>query len=50
MILNGRGRGQKATLLKINEDTFNCDVRLDDSSKREIQNVDYEDISKIADF
>lgn len=28
MIVNGRGRGFSATLLRIHEDKFNCDVRV----------------------
>ena len=46
-ILNGRGRGSRATLLRINEEKFNCDVTLPDG--REVVGIEYEDVSKLAD-
>jgi hypothetical protein len=49
LVVNGRGRGLKATLLKINEDQFNCSIRMEEGAydQRVIDNVDYEDISKL---
>jgi DNA/RNA-binding protein KIN17 len=46
LILNGRGRGSRATLIRINEEQYNCDVKLDDG--QELSGVDYEDISKVV--
>lgn len=45
MILNGPGRGQTATLTRINEADFNCDVRLE--GKKEEMTVLYEDLSRV---
>ena len=49
MILNGYGRGRVATLLKINEDDFNCNLRIvgTHGDKDEELILSYEDISKI---
>jgi len=50
LVVNGRCRGMKATLLAINEDKFNCSIRIEEEGsyqKRVIDNVDYEDISKV---
>ena len=46
LILNGRGRGSRATLIRINEEQYNCDVELDDG--QELCGIEYEDISKIV--
>jgi hypothetical protein len=50
LILNGpgRGRGCGALLLRINENDFNCDVRVVEGrhSGRVLEGVDYEHISK----
>lgn len=48
IVVNGRGRGCRATLLSINENDFNCDIRVDEGALagREIKGVDYEDICK----
>ena len=50
LVVNGRGRGMKAILLKINEDSFNCSIRMMEGAyeQRVIDNVDYEDISKLS--
>jgi len=50
LVVNGRGRGLKATLLKINEEQFNCSIRMEEGAydQRVIDNVDYEDISKLT--
>ena len=49
MILNGYGKGKVATLIKINEATFNCDVMFEDEKKekKNVPGVNYEDVSKI---
>ena len=49
MILNGYGKGKVATLIKINESKFNCDVVFEDEKKekRNLLGVNYEDVSKI---
>lgn len=49
-MVNGRGRGCRATLLRLNEDKFNSTIRLEEGPffGREIEGVDYEDISKVA--
>jgi len=49
LVVNGRCRGMKATLLAINEDKFNCSIRIEEGTynKRVVDNVDYEDISKV---
>ena len=50
VIVNGRGRGSRATLLSINETEFNCDVRVDEGilAGREIKGVDYEDVCRFV--
>ena len=50
MIVNGRGRGCRGTILRINECDYNCDVRMSEGvlSGREISGVEYEDICKIS--
>jgi hypothetical protein len=49
MIVNGRGRGARALLLAINEEGFNCDVRVDEGilAGRELRGVAYEDVCKL---
>ena len=49
MVVNGRGRGCRGTLLRINEDKYNAVIRIEEGplSGREIERVEYEDISKI---
>ena len=47
VIVNGRGRGSKATLLRINEDNFNCDVRIVEEGTT-LNGVEYEDVCKLA--
>lgn len=49
LIVNGRCRGSLATMLRIHEDRYNCDVRIDEGvhAKRELYGVDYEDISRV---
>jgi DNA/RNA-binding protein KIN17 len=51
IVVNGRGRGCRATLLRLNEDKYNSVIRLEEGTftGREIEGVDYEDISKVAD-
>lgn len=46
LILNGRGRGSRATLIRINEEQYSCDVQLHNG--QELSGIDYEDISKIG--
>jgi DNA/RNA-binding protein KIN17 len=50
LIVNGRCRGMRATLLRIHEDKFNCDVRIEEGAhaKLELTGVDYEDVCKLA--
>ena len=48
LVLNGRCRGMRGTLLRIHEDKYNCDVVLD-SGDRELTGVEYEDVCKVAD-
>ncbi|CAE7724581.1 Kin [Symbiodinium microadriaticum] len=50
VVVNGRGRGCRATLMRLNEDAFNCTIRIEEGTfaGREIDCVDYEDISKLA--
>lgn len=50
MIVNGRGRGHRATLLSIDEANYNCQIRIEDGplSGMIASNVEYEDISKIV--
>ena len=49
IIVNGRCRGKKATLLRIHEERFNCDVRVggDLGIDLVLENVEYEDVSKL---
>lgn len=51
LIVNGRARGCHATVLRINEDAFNCDVRVLEGvlAGRDLIGVDYEDLSRIDD-
>lgn len=50
LILNGKGRSCKAILLKINDDNFNCDVKVIEENspffQQDIKGVEYEDLSK----
>jgi DNA/RNA-binding protein KIN17 len=48
-ILNGAGRGATASLVKINEADYNCDLRIHDGplANSELK-VAYEDFSKLA--
>jgi len=50
LIVNGRCRGMRATLLRIHEDRFNCDVRVEEGAhaKLELNGVDYEDVCKLS--
>ena len=50
MVVNGRSRGMTATLLRIHQDTFNCDIRVEEGVhiKRELLGVDYEDVCRLA--
>jgi DNA/RNA-binding protein KIN17 len=56
LILNGRGRGQVATVVSINEADYNCDIKVHASvpggasiyGGRVLQSIEYEDISKYA--
>jgi hypothetical protein len=48
MIVNGRGRGLRATVLRIHEDKFSCDLRLLEGDRRDMPGVVYEDMSKIV--
>lgn len=50
MIVNGRGRGCRAVVIRINESVYNCDIRVSEGilSGREISGVDYEDVSKLS--
>ncbi|CAM9623634.1 unnamed protein product [Ectocarpus fasciculatus] len=52
VIVNGRGRGCRGSILRIHESDYNCDVRVSEGvlSGREISGVEYEDISKLADL
>lgn len=49
LVVNGRCRGARATLLRIHQDAFNCDVRIEDGihAKRELLAVDYEDLCRL---
>ena len=47
MIINGYGRGKHAIIMKVNTDSFNCNVKLEDGSNMEITK-EYEDFSKAA--
>jgi len=49
LIVNGRCRGSKATLIKIHEEQYNCDVRVEEGpdARLELKHVDYEDVSKL---
>ena len=51
LIVNGRCRGLRATLLRINEEAFTCDLRVEEGphTRREISGVEYEDVSKLGD-
>ena len=46
LIVNGRNRGEKGILLRINEADYNVDLKLD-SSGLEMKGIAYEDICKI---
>lgn len=50
MIVNGRARGCIASLLAINEDKFNCTVRVEQGilAGRDLEGVEYEDVCKLA--
>lgn len=51
LVVNGRCRGARATLLRIHQEAFNCDIRIDDGlhAKREVLGVDYEDLCRVSD-
>jgi len=51
LIVNGRGRGYRAVVLRLNESDYNCDIRIEDGphAGREVTGVEYEDISKLSD-
>ena len=48
MILNGIGRGCTAVLLRINEESYSCDLRISQGrhAGRVLEGVEYEDISR----
>lgn len=49
LIVNGAGRGSIATLLRINESTYNCDIRIEEGPLQNMElKVAYEDFSKIT--
>ena len=50
MVVNGRGRGCKATLMALHEDRYCCDIQMKEGilQGRLINNVEYEDISRLA--
>ena len=50
MVVNGRGRGCRGTVLRINEEGYSCDIRLTECvlSGRDVNEVEYEDICKVA--
>jgi len=45
LLVNGVYRGMIASLLRIHEDKFNCDILLEDG--QELLHIDYEDVCKI---
>ena len=49
LMVNGRGRGCRVVVLRINEEKFNCDVRVLEGTLagRELTAVEYEDICKL---
>ena len=48
MILNGRGRGMKATLLAVDDERCRGKLELLDDSCTTLKNVEYDDFSKLA--
>lgn len=50
LVVNGRGRGCRALLTSINEEKFNCDIRIEEGvlAGRDVLGVDYEDVCKLA--
>ena len=49
LVVNGRGRGCRGTLLKINEEDFNVDIKLEEGIHEDevFVGIPYEDISKL---
>ena len=45
-IVNGRGRGETGTLVRLDEEGFCVSVRLDDG--RILDKIEYEDVCKLA--
>ena len=54
LIVNGRGRGLVATIVRINESDYTCDIRVSSAETdkgyagRELKGVEYEDISRLV--